>query len=304
MRLRTHPEDRRVHLKNRLADGDIIRLVEAHSGLSARIATTSVGAKGRRFDRIWVSSLTSSAVRCLPDIELNTMERRVDLVREVLFAVDEPVVVDVDTGGEIASLVYLCQKLDTMGVSAVIIEDKRHPKRNSFNGTTVDLLEDPDAFAKKLMRVKAGLAPDKMMVFARIEALVAGATMENAIARAEAYVSAGADGIMIHSKSPAADEVLEFARRFSSVTSEVGRKVPLVCVPTTYNSVTGTSLEEAGFDIVIYANHLLRSSIKAMKDTCSLILDEDRTAAIEDGIAPVSEVFEITDYFQALEADR
>lgn len=304
MRLRTHPEDRRDRLRSRLADGGLIRLVEAHSGLSARIGATSVGRNGHRFDGLWISSLTSSAIRCLPDIELNTMERRIDLVREVLFAVDVPVVVDVDTGGEIATLVYLCQKLDTMGVSAVIVEDKRHPKRNSFNGTTADLLENPDVFAKKLTRVKAGVAPGKLMVIARIEALVANSTMDDAIARAATYVAAGVDGIMIHSKESLPDEVIEFARRFRAVCSSAGRKVPLVCVPTTYSDATGESLAASGFDVVIYANHLLRSSMKAMQDTCSLILNDDRTTGVEAKIASVYEIFEITDYFQALEVEH
>jgi phosphoenolpyruvate phosphomutase len=303
MRLRIQPESRRNLVRSKLSNGEMLRLIEAHSGLSARVAVNSVGECGRQFDGVWVSSLTSSATRGLPDIELHTLENRIDLVREIMFAINIPVVVDVDTGGETSALAFFCQKLETIGVSAVIVEDKVYPKRNSFSGTNICSLEDPKQFAKKISKAKSVLHSDEMMIVARIEALVAGSTMADALNRAQIYVDAGADGIMIHSKSKNAEEVLEFSRRFKEIKTKNGQKVPLVCVPTTYSGATADTLFSSGFSMVIYANHLLRSSLKAMRDACSSILDNDSSVEIESQIATIPEVFEITDYFLAVEAD-
>ena len=142
------------------------------------------------------------------------------------------------------------------------------------------------------------------MLIARIEALIAGASVDEALSRAEAYVAAGVDAIMIHSKASSPDEVLEFARRFPDIAAASGRAVPLVCVPTTYSQATGEFLSASGFDIVIYANHLLRSSMRAMRDTCATILTDDRTTAVDNQIASVHDIFEITDYFRAQELDQ
>lgn len=302
MRLNTLPEDRRNRLRTRLMGAGKLRLIEAHNGLSARIAASAAGPDGRGFDGIWLSSLTSTAARGLPDIEVHNLELRVDLVMDVLYATDKPLVVDVDSGGEVGAFACLCQKLDALGVSAAIVEDKRYPKRNSFGGTTPKQLEDREVFSHKIRSAKNLLRSGEFMVIARIEALVAGAGMEEALTRAEAYIAAGADAIMIHSKSPEVGEILEFAEQFRKLVASAGRKVPLVCVPTTYFRATGESLFSGGVDMVIYANHLLRASLAAMREACTSILEADCTVPLEQGIASVREIFEITEYFQAVEA--
>lgn len=239
-----------------------------------------------QFDAIWVSSLTSSAAQGLPDTEMYLIERRLDVVREICFASLKPVIVDADTGGDVANLSYLIHRLEDAGASAVVIEDKRWPKRNSLSSAR-HMMERPAAFVQKIRRAKAAATSMEMLIFARLESLNAGLPVSDALERAALYEAAGADGIMIHSRAPDPDEVFEFIAKFNRVERS-GRRPYLMCVPTTYNSVSATDLFRRGVNIVIYANHLLRAAHLAMYRVCDGILANDRSFEIESLCSPVS----------------
>jgi phosphoenolpyruvate phosphomutase len=290
-------------LRRKLEAGEKIRLCEAHSGFSAQIAEASVSSNGRIFDGHWVSSLTSSASKGLPDMEMYVLERRLELIEEICFATTRPVVIDGDTGGDAATVEYLIQRLEILGASALVIEDKRIPKRNSLYGTNAEHLEDPEIFARKMARAKAALTTDDFLLFARLESLIAGAGVDDAIARARLYLEHGVDGIMIHSKSSEPTEVFAFLKAFEPVRKQFHRFIPLISVPTTYNSVTAADMFHRGFDIVVYANHLLRAAHKAMSQTCLKLLEFDRSAEIDSQITSVKEIFRQTGYLQALDRE-
>jgi len=240
-------------------------MLEAHNGLSSRIVEQS------NFDGIWVSSLTESASKGLPDNEITSGEERLRTIREIRRASSKPIIVDWDTGGQVEHFTFWLKELERAGVSAVVIEDKSFPKRNSLlKGDKLHILEDVDKFSEKIKRGKE--AVEDMMVIARLESLIAKKSMYEALIRAEAFLKAGADGIVIHSKSEvSAREVMEFAEKYKKEFSQ-----PLVAIPTTYDLPT-----EHPFDIVIYANHLLRASLKAMKDFVETF-DKNKLAKVED----------------------
>jgi 2-methylisocitrate lyase-like PEP mutase family enzyme len=220
-------------------------IIEVHNGLSALIADKS------KYDGLWISSLTHSASKGLPDTELIPLSERVDLVREIRRVSNKPIYVDVDTGG--GHIGYHAKWLADAGAYALIIEDKAFPKQNSLLKDKKHNLEDIDKFCDKIKEArKSGI-----MIIARIESLIAKHSMYEALIRAEAYIQAGANGIMIHSKQQVdCSEVMEFAKKFRESWT-----LPLIAVPTTYQLPL-----EHPFDIVIHANHLLRASIKGMQD--------------------------------------
>lgn len=298
------PEQRRPLLLQRLEAGDNLRIIEVHNGLSALIANNVAEEDGRGFDGVWISSLTCSAARGLPDMEMYIVERRLELVDEIVSVSNKPVIVDADTGGDPTTFEFFCAKLESLGVSAVVVEDKRHPKRNSFCGTNADLLEDIPAFVAKIRRGKEALVSNETMLFARIESLVAGAGIEDALTRARAYIRAGADGIMIHSKSKTPNEIFLFCRGYETICAEEGRRPPLMCVPTTYNKVRAIELFDHGMRIVIYANHLLRASHLAMTRACASILENDRSADVDSACCSVDELFAVTGYHAAIEREQ
>lgn len=281
------PEVRRPALREMMRSGRGLRLIEAHSGLSAVLGSRAcVIGKGTEFDGLWVSSLTSSAVQGLPDVEMYFIERRLDLLQEICASSHKPVVVDGDTGGDQTHFKYLVSRLEALGVSAVIIEDKCHPKRNSL-ASAPHHLEDPAVFAAKIALGKGVARSPDFMVFARLESLIAGSTIEDALERARIYVDAGADGILIHSKATSPEPIFEFADRYRALAERDGSRVPLVCVPTTYNSVTAEELFRRGLQIVIYANHLLRASHYAMARVCESLLAHDRSTEVDNVCSPV-----------------
>ena len=224
------------------------RYLEAHSGFSALLVEKS------KYDGIWVSSLTSTASRGLPDNELITPMERAGLVREIRRVAKKPIIVDVDTGGQIDHFPYFVKELESAGANAIIMEDKAFPKINSLAENAKHNLEDIDKFCDK---IKAGKAVGgDISIYARIESLIAKKSLYEALVRSEAYLGAGVDGIMIHSKQKVdASEVMDFAKKYKEQFDK-----PLICVPTTY-----TLPEEHPFDIVIEANHLLRASLEEMK---------------------------------------
>ena len=255
--------------------------MESFNGLTSRIVDQS------DFGGIWESSLTDSASKGLPDTELVTYDSRLHTIREIRMNSDKPIVVDWDTGGQITHFPHWVSELEKAGVDAIVIEDKAFPKKNSLMAGAKHILEDVDSFSAK---IKAGKEVAKdIIIIARLESLIAQHSMFEALVRAEAYINAGADGIMIHSKSDVSgSEVMQFAERFKKQFPDV----LLMCVPTTYNNVKDTILEEAGFNIICHANHLLRASITAMQDTIKTILKNDCSKGLK--IAKVTDIFELT----------
>ena len=225
-----------------------LTILEAHSGLSALLVEKS------KWDGIWISSLTHSAIKGLPDNELVPLKERVDLVAEIRKVSTKPIVVDIDTGGELEHLPFIIKWFEQAGANAVVIEDKKYPKQNSLLLEGQHELEEIDKFCGKIRVAKAH--SKDMLIIARLESLIAKKSMYEALLRADAYEKAGADAIVIHSKEQiSCNEVMEFATEFRKKSN-----LPLVAIPTTYNLP-----EEHPFNMIITANHLLRASLNAMQ---------------------------------------
>ena len=266
----------------------IVRVLEAHSGLSALIVENTIHNK-ESFDAIWESSLTDSSSKGKPDIELVDFTSRIQRINEILEVTTKPIIVDGDTGGTPEHFSYMVKTLERLGVSAVIIEDKKFPKINSLKEGAKHEQEDEYIFCDKIKNGKKAQLTEEFMVIARIESLIMGKPIVQAIRRASSYINAGADAIMIHSKDKTPDKILEFCKQYKFQHL----KAPLVVVPTTYNSITEKELIDAGVSVVIYANHLLRSSYKAMKETSECILAFERGKEAENFCVPVKELLEL-----------
>jgi phosphoenolpyruvate phosphomutase len=274
-----------------LADKRNLIFIEAHSPLSAHIveSTTYTDKNGQSicFDGIWSSSLSDSVLNGLPDTEYLDLRYRIKNVHDMMEFTSKPIIFDADTGGDIQHFERTVQMMERIGIDAVMIEDKKGLKKNSLFGDTVQqTLEDCDVFAEKIAAGKKALTHHRLMIFARVESLIAGMPMAHALARAEKYVRSGADGIMIHSCKTNADEVIKFAHHFREIFPDT----PLVCVPTTYSHITSSVLFDAGFNIVIYANHMIRSSYKAMEDTALKLLASGRAVDVESQCIEVKRV--------------
>lgn len=286
----TTPQMRLGMLKRLLEAKPLIRVLEAHSGLTGLIAET-VCVEGensvREFEGIWLSSLTDSALKAKPDIEYVD---RMTSISDILETTTKPIIFDGDTGGITEHFVFMVRTLERLGVSAVIIEDKKGLKRNSLFGTDASQVQDDvEDFANKITCGKNAQVTDDFMIIARIESLILKAGMDDALTRAQAYIAAGANGIMIHSKEPNADEIMTFCREYAKFDD----RVPLVAVPSTYSSITEDELSEAGVSIVIYANQLLRSAYPAMVKTAKSILQHGRAAEAEELCLPIKEIISL-----------
>ncbi|MHA1375238.1 MAG: phosphoenolpyruvate mutase [Promethearchaeota archaeon] len=303
---RIAPEERRKVLKQILNEKHFVRVIEAHNGLSAIIANNikeKFGDEVCEFDALWESSLTDSASKGYPDADIVGSESRYMTIKQILNSSTKPLIVDGDTGGEATNFEYFVRELENMGVSMVIIEDKIFPKRNSLDPRAKQTQEDPNRFAIKIQRGKnIQLSPD-FMIAARIESFIAGAGLEDALFRAKKYLNAGVDAIMIHSKSDDPKDIFDFAREYQILSDELGIRKPLICVPTTYNTVSETELREKGFNIVIYANHLLRAAHKIMKETALNILKHGRAFEVESMCSPVNTIFEDVGFIEVREKD-
>jgi phosphoenolpyruvate phosphomutase len=300
------PNERRKVLKDLIHKKNLIRIIEAHNGLSAIIANNiqeKIKDELVEFDGFWASSFTDSAAKGYPDIEIIGVESRYETLRQILNSTNKPIIIDGDTGGEAANFEYFVRSLEDMGISMVIIEDKKFPKRNSLEGGTIQDQEDPDVFATKIKRGKTVQISNDFMIVARIESLISGKGLKDAIFRAKKYLLAGTDGIMIHSKERDPKDILEFAKEYKKLTEELGFRKPLICVPTTYNTITEDELKEHGFNIVIYANHLLRAAHKAMNDIASIILRNKRAFEAESMCSPVKTVFKDVGFLDVKEKD-
>jgi phosphoenolpyruvate mutase len=307
LRYRITPDERRRKLRELIERKGFVRMIEAHNGLSALAGETARIERDSQiveYDGFWESSLTDSAAKGLPDAEVVGNPSRLHTIDEILNVTSKPIIVDGDTGGSPTQFEYFVRSLERLGVSAVIIEDKVFPKRNSLDASARQTLEDPEIFAQKIARGRAVRITDDFMVIARLESLIAGLGMEDAFMRARKYIEAGVDGIMIHSKSDSPDRILVFADAYDEFCERFGRRPILVCVPTTYNLITDVELAQHGFNVIIHANHLLRSSYRAMQQTAETILVSDRGFEAEALCAPVSAIFAQVGFDQVRDKDR
>jgi len=286
----TTPDIRRAALRRLLYAKPIVRIIEAHNGLTGLIVESikvEIDGSLREFDGMWASSLTDSTVRGKPDIEAVDITTRLTNINDLLEVTTKPIIFDGDTGGRIEHFIYTVRTLERLGVSAIIIEDKIGLKKNSLFGTDVEQQQDSiEHFCEKIKAGKRSQVTDDFMIIARIESLILKAGLEDAIERAKAYINAGCDGIMIHSKDSKPDEILEFCNRAKSFK----KKVPIVVVPTTYDTIYESELADAGVNIVIYANHLLRSAYPAMVDTAKKILTYCRAYETRENLMPIKEI--------------
>ena len=267
-------------LRKRFSEPGVIRLIGAHNALGARIAER-VG-----FDGVWSSGLEISTSHAVPDADILTMSEYLAAAERMSSAVSIPVVADCDTGfGNSNNVINMVRRFEAARVAAVCIEDKLFPKVNSFVPGRQELAPIAE-FVGKIMAAKNAQRHPDFMVIARIEALIAGWGIDEALKRADAYKRAGADAILIHSKSRAPNEIFQFLQQWEN-------RLPVAIVPTTYYSVSLQEWERAGVKLVIYANHGLRSAIRSMTETYRKILQTGSTATIEDDIAPMKEVFEL-----------
>lgn len=289
----TTPDVRMKSLRRLIAAKPVVRIMEAHDALCGLIIEHLEVEKDnvlRTFDGIWSSSLTDSTSKGKPDIEAVDLTTRLQDVTNILECTTKPIIFDGDTGGKIEHFVFTVRTLERLGISAVIIEDKVGLKKNSLFGTAAKQeLDTIEHFCDKIRAGKGAQVTPDFMIIARIESLIAGHSMEEALERADAYVKAGADGIMIHSKNKSGEDIHEFITRFR----QAHHRIPIVVVPTTYDHVTDTELSEWGANVVIYANHMLRSAYPAMKNCARTILEHGRALEVRDLCMPIKEILEL-----------
>jgi len=286
---------RRASLRLALQRQKCLRVLEAHSPISALLVEkiNINNAEYRHkiaYDAFWSSSLTDSTERGKPDIEALDIQNRLLNINDIFDVTTKPLIMDGDTGGRPEHFALNVHSLERVGVSAVIIEDKTGLKKNSLFGNNVaQQQESIGEFSHKLEVGKSAQMTADFMIIARIESLILDAGIEDALTRAFAYVDAGADGVMIHSRRNTSEEVMDFARHFKDRRPDT----PLVCVPTSYAQTYFWELERAGFNIVIYANHMLRSSYLAMQRVAADILKHGRTWEAENQCLGIKEILEL-----------
>lgn len=279
-------------LQNLIQSAELEFLMEAHNGLSARIVEEA-GFKG-----IWASGLSMSAQWGVRDNNEASWSQVVDQVEFMADAVKIPILLDGDTGyGNFNSMRRLVRKLEQRGIAGVCIEDKIFPKTNSFINGQSQQLADIEEFCGKIKAGKDALFESDFVIVARVEAFIAGFGLSEALKRAEAYRKAGADAILIHSAERSAHEVIAFKQ-------EWGSRLPVIIVPTKYYTTPTEVFRENGFSAVIWANHLLRSSLKSMQVTAEQIFRDQSLLEVEEKIAPVAEVFRIQGEFELAEAEK
>ncbi len=287
------PEYRRKRLRQLIGMCPIVKTIEVHSGLTGLIAEKTVvehNGELDQFDAMWISSLCDSTAKGKPDIELVDMTSRFRTIDDVMEVTTKPIIFDGDTGGLTEHFVYTVRSLERMGVSAIIIEDKTGLKKNSLFGTEVVQTQDSiEHFCEKITAGKKIQLTDDFMIIARIESLILEQGMEDALKRAFAYVEAGADGIMIHSRKKDPAEILEFCDLFR----EKNQNTPIVVVPSSFNSITEAELAQHGVNIVIYANQLTRSAFPAMEQTAKDILKYHRAQEVDSRLMPIKDIISL-----------
>jgi len=290
----TTPDIRRRKLKRLIDSKPIVRIIEAHSGLSGLIVEnveveTSDGIKVQ-FDGMWASSLTDSTLRGKPDIEAVDLTSRLTSINDILEVTTKPLIYDGDTGGKPEHLNFTVKTLERLGVSAIIIEDKIGLKKNSLFGTEVEQQQDSiESFCHKIKTAKKAQVTSDFMVIARIESLILKAGMKDSLIRAQSYIDAGVDGIMIHSREKTPDEIFEFCLEYK----KFGEHKPLIVVPSSYNETKEQELIEHGVKVVIYANQLLRSSYPSMIKTAKSILKNSRSYESTENMMSIKEILNL-----------
>lgn len=289
------PEYRRKRLRQLISMTPIVKVMEAHSGLTGLIVEkTIVENEGKldQFDAMWVSSLCDSIAKGKPDIELIDMTSRFRTIDDIMEVTTKPIIIDGDTGGLTEHFVYNVRSLERMGVSAIIIEDKKGLKKNSLFGTEVEQTQATiEEMSDKIAAGKKAQLTDDFMIIARIESLILERGMEDALERAFAFVKAGADGIMIHSRKKDPAEIVEFCDRFR----EEDKTTPIVVVPSSFNTITEDELASHGVNIVIYANQLTRSAFPAMQKTAEDILKYHRAKEVDDRLMSIRQIITLID---------
>lgn len=289
------PEYRRKRLRQLLKIRPVVKAIEVHSGLTGLIAEkTIVEHNGEldQFDAMWISSLCDSTAKGKPDIELVDMTSRFRTIDDVTEVTTKPIIFDGDTGGLVEHFGYTVRTLEKMGVSAIIVEDKTGLKKNSLFGNEVKQTQDTiENFSKKIAAGKKAQLTDDFMIIARIESLILEQGMEDALNRAVAFVQAGADGIMIHSRKKDPVEILEFCDKFRKLDAET----PIVVVPSSFNTITEEELAQHGVNIVIYANQLTRSAFPAMQKTAEDILKYHRAKEVDYRLMPIKKIITLID---------
>lgn len=289
----TTPDIRLKRLRRLISAKKIVRICESHSGLTGLIienTSVTINNMKREFDGMWASSLTDSTSKGKPDIEAVDLTTRLHDLNDALEVTTKPVIFDGDTGGKPEHFVFTVRTLERLGISAIIIEDKVGLKKNSLFGTDAIQTQDSvEGFSEKIRMGKRAQITQDFMIIARCESLIAGKSVDDALERCFAYVNAGADGIMIHSKHKSGDDIREFCLRFRAKEPVV----PIVVVPTTYNHVTEDELVSWGVNIVIYANHMLRAAYPAMVKCAESILANGRSLEANELCMPIKQILEL-----------
>ncbi|MCH5290432.1 MAG: phosphoenolpyruvate mutase [Treponema sp.] len=289
----TTPDVRRATLRRLIAAKPVVRIMEVHSGLSGLIIENTAVQKEdglHTFDGMWSSSLTDSTDKGKPDIEAVDLTTRMQSLTDILECTTKPIIYDGDTGGITEHFVFTVRTLERNGVSAVIIEDKKGLKKNSLLGTEAkQVLATEEEFCHKISEGKKAQVTNDFMIIARIEEIIAGYSVDDALSKAFAAVKAGADGIMIHSKDKSGNDIKEFCERFRKEY----KNIPLVLVPTTYNQFTEKELSGWGANIIIYANHLLRAAYPAMVNCAETILRSERSLEANGICMPIKQILEL-----------
>ena len=285
---------RRKLLRRLLSIKPIIRILESHNGLTGLIAEkTQINDNGKivEFDGIWESSLTDSTAKGKPDTELVDFSSRFSTIEEILEVTTKPMIVDGDTGGRIEHFKFRVRTLERLGVSAIIIEDKIGDKRNSLFGTSVPQQQDTiENFSQKINEGKKSQVTDDFMIIARVESLILNKGIDDALQRSKAYIEAGADGIMIHSKQKDGKEIIEYCENYQKFDIIV----PLIVVPSTFSHMREAELQDLGVNIVIYANHLIRSAYPSMIETAKSILQNSRSKEASDKFCmPIKDIISL-----------
>lgn len=292
-RIGTTPNIRLSLLRRLLSVKDLIIVNEVHHGISGLITEkteVSIDGSPKRFDAMWSSSLTDATAKGKPDIEAIDITSRLQSVNDIFDVTTLPMIFDGDTGGKIEHFRYSIKSLERIGISAVMIEDKTGLKKNSLFGTDVEQSQESiENFQEKISAGKNSQVTDDFMIGARIESLILKKGMDDAISRAKAYIDAGADIIMIHSKNDTPDEIYEFCKLYH----RINKNVPLQIVPTTFNSITEKEWKDRGVNIIVYANHMLRSSYPAMQSAAESILKNSRSLEAADQLLSIKEILNL-----------
>lgn len=288
------PQIRLSSLRRLLACKPVTRILESHNGLTGLIIEhlkVDVDGQEREFDGLWASSLTDSTSKGKPDIEAVDLTTRLHDLNDALEVTTKPIIFDGDTGGKVEHFGFTVRTLERLGISAVIIEDKVGLKQNSLFGTDAVQTQDTiEGFCHKIQVGKEAQITRDFMIISRCESLIAGKSVDDALERCHAYVAAGADGVMIHSKDKSGEDIKSFCQRFR----EKDAHTPIVAVPTTYNQFTEEELASWGINIVIYANHMLRSAYPAMVKCATSILEHSRSMeAAEQYCMPIKDILNL-----------